>query len=388
MMQVDTRAWRSIYHLNDIPNRQVGIPRCVAAICDGSYVLTGSTLLKWASLDFLKLQSPTEWYREARKSRFSSDEQALLNGLVRREDAELQRVREVLEKYWPQARNMFSTAQLAILDNIQSKHDQELINARHDRSAAEYKKNAAKTLFEARSGGIEDVNKWAAEINKAINKIRQLEKDGKQKTQRKWLEPLMLHLYQTRLNRVPQTLRSFYLSGSHAPHIGQAYEGASYAFKRKCQYCEVIYPYPTVDDINMATGDWEHAGEPDNGKNNPDHRGCCAEAIPFVLALKQAGIFVTLCTELGVKVWYRECNGRGFWELRSGLQDRFHDVLRCHTAGKKAVPIETCYELVKNGLSLELSVLRSVFEDGFSHERAAKRYRMSKGWPIVDHMIP
>lgn len=85
--------------------------------------------------------------------------------------------------------------------------------------------------------------------------------------------------------------------------VGQAFQGKSLAFKRKCPFCTTLYSYSVavLGSVPWVEVDWNMLPEAD--ENRPrDARGCCAEAQTFIQGLhhRQSGFVRRLENELGL----------------------------------------------------------------------------------------
>ena len=100
-----------------------------------------------------------------------------------------------------------------------------------------------------------------------------------------------------------RNIRAPCLRNEDRNQVGQAYQGKSLAFKRKCPFCATLYSYSVAvpGSVPYVEVDWNMLAEAD--ENRPRNlRGCCAEALAFIQGVhhRQPGSLRRLQNELGL----------------------------------------------------------------------------------------
>ena len=101
-------------------------------------------------------------------------------------------------------------------------------------------------------------------------------------------------------HNLPLVIKETFLQKG-SPILGMSYEGQGFRLKRKCPIWSTIYIFPVArnDEVERLGQDWQVVGEADLNKFGFS-RGCCAEAICFVDSLHDLGVFLACLQQLGL----------------------------------------------------------------------------------------
>lgn len=100
---------------------------------------------------------------------------------------------------------------------------------------------------------------------------------------------------------LPYILQQFKPGKEHQyPHVGLTWHGRDLKPFQKCPMCSAICIF------REAKTDW--VARPslafgELGRLEKEHKGCCSEPLPFVVSLKQTGLFPHVRNNLSRMIW-------------------------------------------------------------------------------------
>ena len=241
------------YHYQGRRSRiSYGSVACSCATWNGEELLTGTTLLKLGSLERLllvqnnKSQPLQMWFRNVRQSRYTRDEQNLLDLIIK----------PAINSYHTQVTAYLGHSEKDIMDREKALVVPDLSNPQLTRKEAGVIKKAAKDESEEKRKSLKRKLPSAQE-----EALKQLIERG--------------HRY------IPSVTAAVF---NAQPVLGMSYEGTSYDLKRKCPVCEAIFHFAFAkpDQLKRLKQNWTQVGEVDITRIDMP-AGCCAEAMAAVL---------------------------------------------------------------------------------------------------------
>lgn len=230
----------------------IGFTHCVTTIFSGerqyAKLLTGSTLINWGAhlSQLVPRGGGTEnlqtLFRKARQLRFDQREQKIVDLLVKEAlDRWDSWVREGARNYDDVRLNDYNTGK---------------------RGTAEYK-TLAKLVDKAKG-------------------------------------PALQRLVATSDSHLPDLIKTSFCS-DNSLHVGASYVGQYFELKRKCPICETLYKFrlahPQQGITERTYWDASNVGECDIARRNGS-RGCCSEALAFMLSVAAEGSTQRLLQEM------------------------------------------------------------------------------------------
>lgn len=118
---------------------------------------------------------------------------------------------------------------------------------------------------------------------------------------RKAKGPALQRLVATSYSLLPHVIKASYCS-DNSLHVGASYVGQYFELKKKCPMCETLYKFRLAHPqlaINEPDVYWDarNVGECDIARRNGP-RGCCSEALAFMLSVAAEGTTQRLLQEM------------------------------------------------------------------------------------------